>query len=58
MVREASEHAAEDAKRKETIEARNNSEAVLHDLDKNLDEFKDQLDAAEADKVDQAQPQL
>jgi len=44
MVREAAENAAADSERREGIEARNTAESVLHDTEKNLDEFKEQTD--------------
>jgi len=44
MVRVAAENAAADSERREGIEARNTAESVLHDTEKNLDEFKEQTD--------------
>jgi molecular chaperone DnaK len=51
MVQEAAENAAADAERKEAIEARNSAESVVHDTEKNLEEFKEQIDAAAADDL-------
>ncbi|MDO8510593.1 MAG: molecular chaperone DnaK, partial [Nanoarchaeota archaeon] len=45
MKEEAKKHEAEDAKKKEKIEADNNAEAVLFQTRKVLDEFKDKVDA-------------
>jgi molecular chaperone DnaK len=44
MVQEAAENAEKDAARKETIEARNSATSMVLDTEKNMDEFKDQLD--------------
>ena len=43
MVREAEENAESDKKQKELIEARNQAEAQAHTLNKDFEEFKDQL---------------
>ncbi len=45
MVREAEEHAAEDKKRKELVEARNHAESLVHATDKNLKEYGDKIPA-------------
>jgi molecular chaperone DnaK len=44
MVRDAEENAAADAKRKESVEARNELESLIHSVQKNLDEHGDKLD--------------
>ncbi|MDI6799810.1 MAG: molecular chaperone DnaK [Actinomycetota bacterium] len=49
MVREAESHAAEDLKRKEEAEARNNADNLVYNTEKSLDEAKDKL--AEEDGV-------
>eukprot|EP00127_Corallochytrium_limacisporum_P004126 Clim_evm71s157 gene=Clim_evmTU71s157 len=51
MVREAEQHAEGDKKRKEKIEVTNATESILHDTEKNLDEFKDQLDATQMQEL-------
>ena len=51
MIKEAAEHAQEDAKRKEGIEVRNHAESMIHDTEKNLDDFKAQLDSTEVEKL-------
>jgi molecular chaperone DnaK len=51
MVQEAAENATADAERKEAIEARNSAESVLHDTEKNLEEFKEQTVAEDADAL-------
>jgi len=47
MVRDAERHAAEDAEKKETIEAINQAESVLHDTESKIAEYSDQLNADE-----------
>ncbi|EGD79865.1 chaperone DnaK [Salpingoeca rosetta] len=51
MVKQAEAHAEEDKLRKERIEAVNNAESIIHDTEKNLDEFKDDIEADAADSV-------
>jgi molecular chaperone DnaK len=47
MIREAERHAAEDAEKKELIEAVNQAESVVHDTQSKLTEYADQLNADE-----------
>ncbi|KAJ3131624.1 Stress-70 protein, mitochondrial [Physocladia obscura] len=51
MVTEAESHAEADKLRKEVIEESNKAESIIHDTEKAMTDFKDQLDAAEADKI-------
>jgi len=51
MVREAEKHAAEDADKKERIEAVNQAEGVLHDTETKMEEFKDQLPSEDVEKM-------
>jgi molecular chaperone DnaK len=51
MVEQAEQHAEADKERKETIEAVNHAESVIHDTEKAMTDFKDQLDSAEAEKL-------
>lgn len=51
MVKQAEENAESDRKYRESIEMANRADSVAGDTEKALDEFKDQLDAAEADKL-------
>ncbi|KAJ3201157.1 70-kilodalton heat shock protein [Entophlyctis luteolus] len=51
MVSEAESHAEADKKRKEVIEESNKAESIIHDTEKAMGEFKDQLDSAEAEKI-------
>ncbi|MBI5163194.1 MAG: Hsp70 family protein, partial [Magnetospirillum sp.] len=43
MVKEAEAHAAEDRKRKDTVEARNHADALVHSTEKTLKEFGDKV---------------
>ncbi len=51
MVRESEKFAEKDKKRRELIEEINRAEAILHDTESKLDEFKDQLPKEEHDKL-------
>ena len=46
MVKDAEAHAAEDKKRKESVEAKNQAESLIHSTEKNLAEHGDKVDAA------------
>jgi len=46
MVKDAEAHAAEDKKRKESVEAKNQAESLIHTTEKNLAEHGDKVDAA------------
>ncbi|HET9149975.1 MAG TPA: molecular chaperone DnaK, partial [Alphaproteobacteria bacterium] len=46
MVKDAESHAAEDKKRKERIEVRNQGDALIHATEKNLKEHGDKVDAS------------
>lgn len=48
MIKEAEAHQKEDAERKETIEAINQAESVVHDTETKMNEYSDQLDQEEA----------
>ncbi|HET6519624.1 MAG TPA: molecular chaperone DnaK, partial [Geminicoccaceae bacterium] len=54
MVREAQEHATEDRKRKETIEARNQADSLIYSTEKTLKEHGDKVAAADRTAVEQA----
>ncbi|CAA7616246.1 molecular chaperone DnaK [Magnetospirillum sp. UT-4] len=45
MVKEAEAHAADDRKRKETVEARNHADSLIHTTEKSLKEFGDKAGA-------------
>ncbi len=51
MVRESEKHAEKDKKRRELIEEINRAEAILHDTETKMDEFKDQLPKEEYEKL-------
>src|SRR5690606_26676087 len=46
MVKEAEQHAAEDKKRREVVEAKNHADSLIHSTEKNLKEHGDKVDAA------------
>ncbi len=52
MKREAQQHAAEDKKRKEEVELRNQADTLVFQTRKQLEEFKDQLDAATKEQLE------
>ena len=51
MVQEAESHAEADKARREVIEAVNHADSVCTDTEKAMSDFKDQLDAGEAEKL-------
>jgi molecular chaperone DnaK len=53
-VNEAQKYAAEDAKRKEEVEARNQADQMVYQSEKTLGEVGDKLDAAEKSKIQAA----
>ena len=54
MARDAEEHSAEDDKRREEVEARNQADAMIYSTEKSLNEHRDKIDAADAQKIEQA----
>jgi molecular chaperone DnaK len=54
MVKEAEEHAEEDRKRKEQIEARNQADSLIYTTDKSLKEHGDKLDAGDRQAIENA----
>jgi molecular chaperone DnaK len=52
MVKEAEEHAADDKKRRELVDARNQAESLMHQAEKNLKEYGDKIGAAEKSKIE------
>jgi molecular chaperone DnaK len=54
MVKDAEEHAAEDKRRRELAEARNQGEATLHSTEKSLKEHGDKLAAADKTAIETA----
>jgi len=53
MVREAESHAAEDKKKRELIEAKNQGDNLVYQTEKSLKEFGDKIDAAEKQKIEE-----
>ncbi|KAF9935457.1 Stress-70 protein, mitochondrial [Linnemannia zychae] len=51
MVADSEKYAEADRKKKEQIEATNHAESVIADTEKNMEEFKGQLDSDEAEKI-------
>jgi molecular chaperone DnaK len=58
MVKDAELNAADDKKKLELIQARNQAEATLHSVKKSLAEHGDKLDAGEKDKIEAAAKDL
>ena len=53
MVREAESHAAEDKKKRELIEAKNQGDNLVYTTEKSLKEFGDKIDASEKNKIEE-----
>ncbi|KAJ1895680.1 hypothetical protein LPJ81_004909 [Coemansia sp. IMI 209127] len=51
MIANAEKHAEADKERREVIEATNSADSIITDTEKNLEEFKEQLDKEEAAKI-------
>ena len=54
MVKDAEANAAEDAKKVELVQARNQADAMVHTVKKSLAEHGDKLDAGEKEKIEAA----
>ncbi len=54
LVKEAEAHAEEDRRRRELIEARNQADAMVYSVEKNIKEFGDKIDASEKTKIEDA----
>ncbi len=54
MVKDAELNAAEDKKKLEIVQARNQGEALVHSVRKSLTEYGDKLDGGEKDKIEAA----
>ncbi|HVL71315.1 MAG TPA: molecular chaperone DnaK [Beijerinckiaceae bacterium] len=54
MVKDAEAHAAEDKKRRELVEARNQGESLIHATEKSLKEYGDKVAAADKQAVETA----
>ncbi|KAJ1922286.1 hypothetical protein H4219_000148 [Mycoemilia scoparia] len=51
MIANAEKHAEADKARKDSIEAVNSADSIIADTEKHLEEFKEQLDKEEVDKI-------
>ncbi|KAL1915724.1 uncharacterized protein VTP21DRAFT_6483 [Calcarisporiella thermophila] len=51
MVQQAEQFADADKQRRETIEAANHADSIIHDTEKAMNEFKEQLDSEEMNKI-------
>ncbi|MBL8706278.1 MAG: molecular chaperone DnaK [Rhodospirillales bacterium] len=58
MVKDAEKHATEDKKRRETVEAKNHAEALLHSTEKQLKDFGDKISAEDKKLVEDAVAEL
>ena len=54
MVKDAEAHAEEDRKTLELVNARNQTEALVHSVKKSLKDYGDKVDAAEKEKIEAA----
>jgi len=54
MVKEAESHAAEDKKRRELVEARNQGEALIHSTEKSVKEHGDKVGTSEKQAIETA----
>src|SRR6202000_1973231 len=52
MVKDAAAHAADDAKRKELVEAKNHADALIHSTEKALAEHGDKVGEAEKSAIE------
>jgi molecular chaperone DnaK len=54
MVKDAEDHEAEDKRRREAIEAKNHLDTMIYSTEKSLIEYREKLDAADVEKLEQA----
>jgi molecular chaperone DnaK len=54
MVKDAQEHAEEDRKRREQIEARNHADSMIYTTERSLKEYGDKLGESERSSIEQA----
>jgi molecular chaperone DnaK len=54
MIREAESHSAEDKKKRELIEAKNQADNLIYSTEKSLKEFGDKIDDSEKKKIEDA----
>jgi len=58
MVSDAEEHAEDDKKRKESVEARNQGESLIHTTEKTLSEYGDKISTEDKAAIDSAVQEL
>ena len=58
MVRDAEEHAEDDKKARELVDARNQGEAMVHTVQKTLNEAGDKVEASDKDSIEKAIAEL
>jgi molecular chaperone DnaK len=58
MKKDAEEHAEEDRKRKEKVEARNTADALIHTTEKTLEELKDKFSKEDKENIEKAIKEL
>jgi molecular chaperone DnaK len=58
MIREAESHSAEDKKKRELIEAKNQADNLIYSTEKSLKEFGDKIDESEKKKIEDAAASL
>jgi molecular chaperone DnaK len=58
MVKDAEVHAAEDKKRRELVDAKNQGEAMVHSAEKSLAEFGDKVSEADRSAIEAAKAAL
>jgi molecular chaperone DnaK len=54
MVKEAEEHAAEDKKRRELVEARNQADSMIHTTEKSLSELGEKVSSTDKESIEKA----
>jgi molecular chaperone DnaK len=58
MKKEAEEHEAEDMKRKEKVEIRNNADVMVHNTEKTIEELKDKFSKQDKESIEEALKEL
>ena len=58
MIKDAELHAEEDKQARELVDARNQAEAMIHSVNKSLNELGDKIDADEKQKIEAASKEL
>ncbi|MCP4327509.1 MAG: molecular chaperone DnaK [Alphaproteobacteria bacterium] len=58
MVKDAAEHAGEDKKRRELVEAKNAADSLIHQTEKALTDYGDKVDEADKEKIESTMAEL